>query len=162
MRRRVSEVPYTPVMPAPGQTFHVLSADDVESLQLQRACVESYLGNDETSRAHYGTVAGKLGLLRAILEANVLSKYETYEMQCLGIVLGDAFVQQCKWLWRMVEDEHGRDPCLKVNGSSVILFPMTMISKRIERGETVDVFALFDQAIAHAIATTEIAAARPD
>ena len=44
----------------------------------------------------------------------------------------------------MVEDEYGRDPCLVVDGTSIMLFPLTMISKRIERGEEVDVFDIFN------------------
>ena len=43
----------------------------------------------------------------------------------------------------MVEDEQGRDPALRLKGTSVLLFPMTMIAKRIERGEAVDVYDLF-------------------
>ena len=35
----------------------------------------------------------------------------------------------------MVEDEKGRDPAIRIPGTTVILFPLTMISKRIERGE---------------------------
>jgi len=30
----------------------------------------------------------------------------------------------------MVEDEHGRDPAVRIPKTTIILFPMTMISKR--------------------------------
>ena len=46
----------------------------------------------------------------------------------------------------VVEDEHGRDLALRDRDTSIILFPMTMISKRIERGETVSVVQLLDKA----------------
>jgi hypothetical protein len=46
--------------------------------------------------------------------------------------------------WVMVEDEHGRDPAVRLPSTSIIFFPLTMISKRIERGEKVDVFDLFN------------------
>jgi hypothetical protein len=46
--------------------------------------------------------------------------------------------------WRMVEDEHGASPCLVLSETSIVLFPQTMISKRVERGEQVDVLALFN------------------
>lgn len=65
-------------------------------------------------------------------------------MQCLGIVLGDAFVQELKVEWVAVEDGSGRDPAVRLPGTSVILFPLTMISKCIERGDKVDVFDLFN------------------
>ena len=44
----------------------------------------------------------------------------------------------------MVEDEHGRDPAVRMPKTSIILYPLTMISKRIERGDQVDVFELFN------------------
>jgi len=37
---------------------------------------------------------------------------------------------------------------LVLEGTSIILFPQTMISKRIERGEEVDVFDLFNGIVA--------------
>jgi hypothetical protein len=66
----------------------------------------------------------------------------------MGIVFGDALVQNCGVEWRSVEDQYGRDPCVQIPGSTVILFPMTMISKRVERGEAVDVFDVFNGAAA--------------
>jgi hypothetical protein len=39
----------------------------------------------------------------------------------------------------MVADEYGRDPALRCPGTTVIVFPLTMISKRIEAGESVSV-----------------------
>jgi hypothetical protein len=46
--------------------------------------------------------------------------------------------------WVIVEDSVGRDPALRAPGTSIIVYPLTMIAKRVERGESVDVFALFD------------------
>jgi hypothetical protein len=135
-------------MPPQGQKFERLTPADEERLRQQRAIIERYLGDDEMSRANYAKPAGKLGLLRTLLEAKIFDASQWLELQSMGIVLGDAIVQEMGWLWRMVEDEYGRDPCVKVPGSSMILFPLTMISKRVEQGETVDVFALFNIAVA--------------
>jgi len=138
-------------MPAPSQTFEPLTPSDEEWLRQRRAVVERYLGDDEVSQANYAKPPGKLGLLRALLEAKVFDASKDVRAQCMGIVLGDVFVQQLGWLWRMVKDAFGRDPCVKIPGSSIVLFPMTMISKRIERGETVDIFALFNNAAADSV-----------
>lgn len=119
------------------------SAADLEQLGKQRAVVERYLA-DEDSRKKYTTPAGKLGLLRALLDQKVFKPTETYELQCMGIVLGDVFVQELGMEWVMVEDEYGRDPAVRLPGTSVMLYPLTMISKRVERGESVDVFDLFN------------------
>jgi hypothetical protein len=50
--------------------------------------------------------------------------------------------------WAVVEDEHGRDPALRFHDSTLLIFPLTMISKRIEDGEEVDVRSLFERVAA--------------
>jgi hypothetical protein len=44
----------------------------------------------------------------------------------------------------MVEDEYGRDPALRYKQTSLLLFPKTMISKRIEDGKAVNVTEMFE------------------
>ena len=119
---------------------------DQKRLRDQRAVVEAFLANEDTGK--YRHPAGKLGLIRAILESGTFKAIQTYELQYLGIVLGDAFVQEMKMEWVMVEDEYRRDPAVRMPGTTIILFPLTMISKRIERGERVDVFDIFNWAAA--------------
>jgi hypothetical protein len=136
----------TPEKKVPNQSEQKITAltdADQQRLRDQRAIVERYLGTED-SKQKYKTAAGKLGTIRAILQAGVFKRDQTYELQCLGIILGDAFVQELGMEWIMVEDEHGRDPAVRLPGTSIILYPLTMISKRIERGEQVDVFELFN------------------
>jgi hypothetical protein len=128
------------------QKITPLTAEDWQRLQKQSAVVENLIADDR-SRKKFQTAAGKLGTIRAILRANVFQPHQKYELQCLGIVLGDAFVLELKMDWVMVEDEYGRDPALSLPGSSIILFPLTMISRRVERGDTVDVFGLFNSVL---------------
>jgi len=125
------------------QRITALTTEDQKRLQDQRAVVEKYLGDNAESRQKYQKVAGKLGLIQSILDANAMKADQRYELQCLGIVLGDALVQEWKMEWVMVEDNYGRDPAVRLPGTSMILYPLTMISKRAERGENVDVFDLF-------------------
>ena len=127
------------------QTITPLTAADEERLHRQRAVVEKYLG-DETSRENYQKAAGKLGLIRALLANNVFQPNQTHELQCLGVILGDAFVQELKMEWVIVDDEYGRSPAVRVPGTTILLSPITMISKRAERGEKVDVFDIFNWA----------------
>jgi hypothetical protein len=129
--------------PQPEQKITALSEADQRRLRDQRAVVEKLMA-DQSSRQNYQTAAGKLGTIRAILDAGTFKPDQTYELQCLGIVLGDAFVQDLKMEWVMVEDPQGRDPAVRLPGTSIILFPLTMISKRVERGERVDVFDLYN------------------
>ena len=125
-----------------SQIIAVPTTEDLERLRAQRAVVEQYLTDDSLQK--YATPAGKLGTLRALLAAEVFAATQTYKLQCLGIVLGDALVLHSSLEWVIVEDDVGRDPALRLPGTSVIIYPLTMISKRVERGDSVDVFALFN------------------
>jgi len=124
------------------QTISALDGDDLKRLDEQRAVVTQYL--TEESKPKFETAPGKLGTLRALLDAETFKPDQTYELQSMGIVFGDVFVQDMGFSWVMVEDEYGRDPAIKYQETSIILFPLTMISKRIERGEAVDVFDLYN------------------
>jgi len=127
----------------PEQKISALNESDQKRLREQRAVVEKYLGNED-SKEKYKTAAGKLGTIRAIVQGDVFKPDQKYELQCLGIVLGDVFVQDMGMEWIMVEDEYGRDPAVRLPNTTIILYPMTMISKRVERGEKVDVFELYN------------------
>jgi hypothetical protein len=91
-------------------------------------------------------VEGKLTLLQAILANQWVEPSETWKLQSLGITLGDALPQKMGLSWVAVEDDQGRDPALQDPGTTIVMFPLTTISKRIERGETVDVRDLFARA----------------
>jgi len=119
---------------ASDQKVLSLSHDDLSAQAKQRALVEKYLSKEDL-RGTYLTAAGKLGTLRALLQAKIFSSKQTYELQCMGVVLGDAFVQDMGFKWVIVQDSLGRDPALQYKNSKVLLFPLTMISKRLERGE---------------------------
>ena len=135
-------------MAADAQKVTGLTPKDEELLTKQRAVLEKYLGDDH-SKQNYKTAAGKLGLLRALIEQRIFKPTQTYELQSMGVVLGDAFVQELKMEWVIVEDSQGRDPAVRVPKTSIIIYPLTMISKRIEKGENVDVFQLFNGVADH-------------
>ncbi len=81
--------------------------------------------------------------LQAVLDAGVLKATDTYQLQSLGLALGNVISSNLGLDWVMVEDEYGRDPALRYRNTSLILFPLTMISKRVERGEAVNVPDLY-------------------
>jgi hypothetical protein len=112
-------------------------------IEAQRDWVRNHYDFD--SLAKYDIFDGKLELLDIIIKSNWIEKDEKYKIQCLGITIGDALVQGLNFTWIEVEDEYGPDPALKLGDTSLILFPLTMISKRIEKDEKVDVFELFEK-----------------
>jgi len=129
-------------MPQAEQKISAPQKEDIAQIAAQWAVIEHYLSAE--SKETYKTSAGKLGLLRALLTAKVFKKEQTYELQCMGIIFGDLFVQEMGMEWIIVEDEYGRDPALRIPRTETIIYPLTMISKRVERGEEVDVFELFN------------------
>jgi len=82
-----------------------------------------------------------LSVIRALLNDGIRPD-ETWKLQSLGVVLGDVMSRMMSLPWVVVDDEDGRDPALDFGGVGNLLFPLTMISKRVEAGETVDVYEL--------------------
>ena len=91
-----------------------------------------------------------LKALQSLLDRRVLAPNQTYELQCLGLALGRVMVNRSALVWVTVEDEYGRDPAVNVDGTSVLLFPLTMISKRVEQGRDIPVEELYRTTVAEA------------
>jgi hypothetical protein len=126
------------------QKFEPLNPDDIADLEAKRTWVRDHY--DEAARHKYETLEGKLRLLDTILQNKWIALNETLKLQCLGVTFGDALAQRLGLTWVAVDDEHGRDLALALDGTSVRVFPITSISKRIERGEEVEVYRLFEEA----------------
>lgn len=93
--------------------------------------------------ASYSTVKAKLALLDTILSNGWVEQGETVKLQALGVAFGDALAQELGLAWVAVDDEHGCDPALILEGTSLTVFPLTSISKHVEAGDSVDIYELF-------------------
>lgn len=126
------------------QTIRPLSTEEACRLEAQRKWVrDHYKTNPDTC---YNSVAGKLALVNTILTSGWVEPQETVKLQSLGVAFGDALAQELALVWVTVQDEYGVDPALICEGTSIIVFPLTSISKRIERKERVDIYHLFGEA----------------
>ncbi len=121
-----------------------LSEDDQAEIVAKRKWVLGHYAAGSTQE--YESLEGKLGLLDTILRNRWIDPGETLKLQCLGVTFGDALVQRLGLRWVAIEDEFGHDPALVAERTTIKVFPLTMISKRIEAGETVDVRDLFRRA----------------
>ena len=124
------------------QRVEAPTEEDLARIEQQRDWVRGHF--EPKSQPLYDEYDQKLRLLDAILKNGWIQPSETWKLQSLGITLGDAFVQRCGFEWVSVEDAYGRDPALRLPETTVILYPLTMISKRVEKGESVDVYSLID------------------
>jgi hypothetical protein len=130
-----------------AQRQHVspLTAHDEKQLRSQRAKV------DELARRHVGTPlsggasADDLRILQEILDKQVLSRDQTWELQALGVALGDVMAEQLGLRWVVVEDRLGRSRALRFRESENLVFPVTMISKRVEGNVRFRVAELFEK-----------------
>lgn len=131
------------------QKVSALTDDDHHQLTQQRDLVVQSV--PEPSKHSFSTALAKIAAIQSILDADVFAPDETYQLQALGVVFGDALAEEYGYEWIIIEDEYGRDPALRVNlndaESSKVRhlhsFPLTMISKRVEDGEEIDVLGLF-------------------
>jgi hypothetical protein len=126
------------------QIVRAMSENMVERIEHQRNWVKGHLTEESTLK--YDTVEGKILLLQGIIDAGYYRKEQTMELQSLGITLGDLLIQSMELEWVEVEDEYGLDPALRHKDTEtykhILLFPLTMISKRIENGEAVNIRTL--------------------
>ncbi|MEL6219340.1 MAG: DUF3806 domain-containing protein [Pseudomonadota bacterium] len=103
----------------------------------------------ENSRHAYDDWGAKLKVIQVILDNGWIEDSDpacTWKRQALGAALGSALVQYYDGLaWTVVDDEYGRGLCLVWGETSAQLNPLTMISKRLERGEAVSVHDLMVQ-----------------
>jgi len=98
-----------------------------------------------------GTVAD-LDLLQRMLSEGRIRVDDKRGLWNLGLVLGSVLSRSQGWDWALCEEDGIFDPVLVVSGSTKggeagLLFPMTMISHRVEDGGSVDVRVLYEATI---------------
>jgi len=106
----------------------------------------------ELARRHIGTQlsAGEsledLRVIQELLDKKLFSPDQTYELQSLGVALGDLMAAQLDLKWVAVVDDLGRSRALQWGDGEDLIFPITMISKRVEVDLRFRVEDLYDKA----------------
>lgn len=89
-----------------------------------------------------------LSRLQRMLDTNQIEPESTTQLQALGVNFGKIFVNNNEdYDWWMVEDEFGRDVCIRYKETSLLAFPQTMLSKRIEDREQFQVDELYEDLV---------------
>ena len=127
----------------PDQRIEAPNEKDIENIAMgvvhAGQVIEQALGEDLDGTRN------DLGLIQRVLDQNLVEREATYTLQALGLAFGRTFLNEFPdYDWWMVEDEYGRDPAIRYKETTLLVFPMTMISKRVEDGEHIDVNELFD------------------
>jgi len=102
-------------------------------LSSQRSTVE------ELSRRYFGAkIRGDksdLFTLQRLIDKQVIKRDDSATLQALGVVLGDVYISENKNLhWQLLEDELGSSHVVCIKNTQHCLFPVTMLSRRIEVG----------------------------
>jgi hypothetical protein len=126
---------------SPRHKFSELTQNDRERLDRQRAIIA------DTVRRRYGTAGltqtlQDLPILQKLLDEKVFHKSQTYELQSLGVTFGDVLASEFPLRWVIVTDEFGSDPTLRFKNKDLNVDALTMISKRVERDEPVNLLQL--------------------
>lgn len=123
-------------------TFRALPPSLIEHMNRQRAHVAVLLQKHRPGHRLQRSPAD-FAELQSLIDAQLLQNTDTWGLQALGVVFGDALqAANTQLAWCEVTDEFGTDPTLRIGSTSYQVNALTMISKRIERGEAVDVFDL--------------------
>lgn len=117
----------------------------------------SFLSNqrsaiDGLARRHFGTqIHGNksdLHTLQRLIDKEVIARDDTTTLQALGVVLGDVYLSEYDQLhWQVLEDELGRSQVVCIKNTQHCLFPITMLSRRIEAGLNPNVETVFNKGL---------------
>lgn len=94
---------------------------------------------------HYTGELADLNILQSVLDSKILAADATLALQSLGMTFGQVLANDNRdYDWWMVDDVDGRDPCLRYKETDLLVFPQTLLSKRVEQGEAIDVPTLYN------------------
>ena len=121
--------------------FTELAPEDISRLDKQRAVVAS-AAKQRYKTSELTKTKSDLPTLQRLIDDKAFNRAQTYELQSLGIVFGDVLASELPLRWVMVTDEYGTDPTLRFKATTIQINALTMISKRVERDERVNLSEL--------------------
>jgi hypothetical protein len=129
------------------QTICPLSDTEHKHICAQEATVLKML------RARYGEVhlkhnEGDLDLLQRLENDDALRVSQDEELESIGIVFGQILATCTPLCWVSVEWQQEKVIALHYPKTTVVVFPTTMIAKRISRGAPVEFKSLFQSIVA--------------
>ena len=136
-----ASVPAAVAQSSDTSKFSELTSADVTRLDRQRALVVSSIKQHDHASSLSRTRAD-LPILQRLLDDHVFAKTQAYELQSLGVTFGDVLASELGLRWEIVTDEYGRDPTLRLEQTTIQVNALTMISKRVERGDVVNLKVL--------------------
>ena len=114
------------------QSVEHLTEDDTQRLALQLNFARALLSQLDAGTT-FDSGLDDLARLQTILDSGELKPTDTVELQALGVPFGQVLVNLNPGFdWWMVSDKQGRDACIRYQETDLLLYPLTLISKRFE------------------------------
>lgn len=90
-----------------------------------------------------------LQLLQRLVDGAWVARDDYQTQQAMGVVLGNVMLADFPntFAWKVYEDNIGRSRALCVKNTTECLFPVTMLSRRMEVGSVPNVKKIYDDAI---------------
>ena len=93
-----------------------------------------------------------LQLLQRLSDLMPSASTNLSDWQAAGVILGDVIANETNLHWVTVEDELGSSRALQWKRSQNFVFPVTLLSRRVQFNQALDVEAVFDQVLAEVAA----------
>ena len=90
---------------------------------------------------------GKLSIAQRIIDSTVFGEQDVWKMNAVGVLFGDALenAKGGRLKWVIAEDHSGPAYALSWQHTEALVYPLSAIRSRLEAGEPVDVYALFQE-----------------
>ncbi|WP_027330862.1 DUF3806 domain-containing protein [Marinimicrobium agarilyticum] len=107
---------------------------------------------EKITRIKFGTPIREnksdLDTLQRIIDRDLIDRSDQLKLQALGAVLGNVMANEVDELeWKVYEDKLGRSRALCIEGTRQCLFPITMLSRRMEVGLKPNVERVYNEAM---------------
>lgn len=83
--------------------------------------------------------------IQQAVDRKIIRNDDVEQWQALGVVFGDVLSQELGLHWISYKDELGVSKALRWKKTDNYVFPVTMLSKRVQFREKIDVFAIFEK-----------------
>ncbi len=113
-----------------------------------RDWVEGWISPE--SQIDYTDPGNMVALVGAIIGSGHVDLEETVKLRALGTYLGLAISGATGWPVKQATDSDGTDMAVVFRDPDGVLFPQTLLSKRVEAGQEIEVFGLVNSVISMA------------
>ena len=131
-----------------AETFRTEAPSEMDRrfMENQIAALDE-IARSKLGRRFNGSKENDLALLQTLLDKRLVGRDDTAHLQGMGVVLGELLRKEKGLFWTIYTDKLGRSRALEIPGKREFIFPVTMISRRVEAGVDVNVREVYKDAV---------------